>query len=135
MKRNINATTKSQEQARQTTQSMHRSVDQGLRRAFGEITSVLPGKGMVKVRLDGGHMAAGGAYLRVITPPKDITLRWGTLRAGLKVIVNYTGDVETDGYIDVIGDEEDQSPGTAPLLDNNVTKGLYQIFTPGNGVF
>lgn len=135
MKGHSNPSTVIQEHDRQTIQQLKRSIHQGLRRELGEVVEVADnGRNMVFAKLTTGEAVAGGRAVRVINSPKDILLRYGTLRPGLKLSIIFTGDTHKDAVVEIIGDEEDGFIGTNTLLPNIIDKSLYQLFPPGSGI-
>lgn len=132
MKSNSNPSTVSAENERQSHQTFGASLYKTLQQKIGTITEVHPTLPMVKVGFINGPIAAGGAFLPVSHSVLDIVHRFGTLRPGLRVMVTYSGDLESAATVEVIGVEGERL-GSEIQQDNEVKTPLYSIFTPGSG--
>lgn len=128
--RSTNASTVSGEQARQEHQRTHKGVFRGLQQKIGIITEVHETLPLVKAVFLTGANVAGGDYFPVAHSVMDILQRFGTLRPGLRVMITYSGEVESEPYATIIG-VEDEKLGGELQQDNEMNTPLYALFTPG----
>ena len=130
MRTSPNASTVSAEALRQEHQRVHKSTFKALQQKPGIITDVHETLPMVKVTYISGSEAAGGNYIPLAHSVMDILQRFGALRAGLRVMITYSGEIEAEPYATIIG-VEDEMQGTEIQQDNSIDTPLYSIFTPG----
>jgi hypothetical protein len=127
MKTTPNASTVSAEYNRQEKQQGNKATFKSLQQKMGTITEVHQTLPMVKVQFASGVDAAGGEFIPVAHSVLDILQRFGALRAGLRVLVTYSGEVETQANVTIIG-IEDERLGAELQQDNQMETPLYAIF-------
>ncbi len=127
---NSNASTVSAEQARQQKQINNKATFKTLQQKMGTVSEVHPTLPMVKVTFINGVEAAGGSYIPVAHSVMDILQRFGSLRQGLRVMVTYSGEVETVANATIIG-IEDERLGSEIQQDNQMETPAYALFSPG----
>lgn len=127
---NPNASTVSSEQARLAKQLGNKSTFKSLQQKIGTISEVHATLPMVKVKFLAGAEAAGGRFIPVAHSVMDILQRFGSLRAGLRVMVTYSGEVETIATATIIG-VEDERLGSEIQQENEMETPVYAIFAPG----
>jgi hypothetical protein len=127
MKTTPNASTVSAEYHRQDRQQSNKAVFKSLQQKMGTIVEVHETLPMVKVQFINGVQAGGGDFIPVAHSVLDILQRFGQLRPGLRVMVTYSGEVETQANVTIIG-VEDEKLGSELQQDNTIQTPPYAIF-------
>ena len=116
--------------------STNRDKNSLLRRKFGNIVKVDPeNPSLVSVRYDDGSLARGtDVPLIAVNRASRIAEEWGVLRSGMRVCVEYTGEIDRDARCNILGDEQlgavaSERYYTVPK--NDIATGMYLIFSPG----
>jgi len=106
----------------------------GVRIAYGKITKVDPEKALIKaVELQSGAPASNGKWIVLAHSPREIAERWGKVKKGWVVQIQYTGP-DGGNAIATIIKEPGENITDAKLEENSILQGLYKIFGPGIGI-
>ena len=88
---------------------------------------------MIRAYGDDGEVLANNKYIPLIHSPTEIIERWGTIRKGMRVKVQYTGPDGARADATIIGLESEKNMNT-PFFENTIAQGVYKIFGPGIGI-
>lgn len=105
----------------------------GLRQSFGIIREVHPSQLMIKGYEINGVSLANDKWIPLNHTPLEIAERFGTVRPGMKLLVNYSGADGSSANAFIIGVEDDEQYGQSTFSSNNAERGSYRIFGPGIG--
>lgn len=132
----ISPTTNLGEATRQAERSAIGSAGLGgvVQTVYGKIVKIDPSKPLIQVKeLNGGTVIAGGRFIPVNHSVREIAERWGKLKKGMKVLVQYSGPDQGNASAWIIKDA-DETLAEDSLEDNSISMGLYKIFAPGIGL-
>lgn len=134
-RRVILPTTGFAEQHRQTEAaiSSYPGLHEGIREAFGTITEVHPEKPMIVAHDDSGSKISNGSFIPLAHGTLEIAERWGTIRRGMRIRVQYSGPDGSNSFATIIGLEGERNVNT-PFESNEAEQGLSKIFAPGIGI-
>jgi hypothetical protein len=122
------------ESARQLEKAVAGDAGNTIHTVYGKIVKVDSGKPLIQVRnLQSGAMLAGSRFMPVNHSVREIAERWGKLKKGMKVLVQYTGPDQGDASAWIIKDA-DETLMEDSLEENTISMGLYKIFAPGIGI-
>ena len=128
----FNPTTITAENKRQVSNSLLSlpGVQEQLRRVQGiviEVHSKLPR--LVKAKQTNGTPIANGNWILLNHSAQEIAEKWGTVRLGFKVVVNYSGPAGGNADATIVSTEGKEV--NEPPQSNEASRGLYYIFAPG----
>lgn len=104
----------------------------GVRIAYATITKVDAEKALIKANEIGTNSPIGsGRWIPLSHSVKEIAERWGKLRKGFTVLVQYTGPDGSNSVATIIKDEYDHITDT-DREENTMSQGCYRIFAPGS---
>lgn len=105
----------------------------GVRQTFGYISELHPEKPLIKAYADDGTKIAHDKYIVLNHSTSEIAERWGTVRVGMRIKVEYTGPDGGGASATIVG-LEGEKVAEEILIDNNIQRGLFAIFSPGIGL-
>lgn len=109
-------------------------VESTTRTVYGKITEVDAERALVKIReLHSETMVASAGWVPLGHTPREIAERWGKLKKGQIVSVQYRGPTAADALATIIR-EPGEDLTEEPLEKNEMSQGLYRIFGPGIGI-
>lgn len=123
------ATTLNGEMERQLTQDIGAApgITEGARSEMGTISKVHPNyPRLVKAYADDGTPLANDSWIELNHSAQEIAERWGTVRLGFRVRVNFTGPAGSSADASIIGAEQESV--REPHVNNTATRGLWAIF-------
>jgi hypothetical protein len=103
------------------------------RQVDGTIYKVHESSPMIKAYSSDGSIIAGDRWIPLAHSPEEIIERFGTVRVGMGVHVTYSGPDGGYALASVMFNEGDNL-GEEEVLPNDVSLGLWEIFTPGIGI-
>ena len=136
MKRSMTPTTVRGEEARKASTKMagELGAPRGVRIAYGRITKVHNEKALIKaVEVLDNSPAANGKWMVLAHSPREIAERWGEVKRGWIVSIQYTGADGSNALATIIK-ESGESISDAGLEENKMEQGLFRIFAPGIGI-
>jgi hypothetical protein len=122
------------EQQRQLQQGISHLPDSSsaIKQMYGIIIDIDPANPLIKARTPEGRAIADGQWIPLNYSVDEIVERFGTIRKGMNVLVQYTGPSGSSASAFIVGNEGEQlASGT--LLENKINKGMYALFYPGIG--
>jgi len=105
-----------------------------LQAAYGKITKIDSQQPLVQiVDLQDGTPLANGGWVPLNHSVREIAERWGKVRKGMVVYVQFSGQEGGNATATIIK-EKGESVATEKLTENIMSRGLYKIFSPGVGI-
>jgi len=101
---------------------------------YGKITKVDKDQALVYVdSLYGDSKVANGRAIPINHSPREIAERWGKVKKGMIVLVQYTGPTGADASATIIKERGEDMVETKQE-ENSISQGLYRVFAPGIGI-
>jgi len=125
-------------------QEKQRSIEQGaiaqpglehtLRSVYGKISEVHTDQALIKAReLYSNTSISGGQWIPLNHSVREIAERWGKLKKGQIVYIQYRGPAGADATATIIK-EAGEDMSEEKQVENTMSQNCYRIFGPGVGL-
>ena len=108
-------------------------MHEGVRQEYGTIFDIHAERRMIRAFADDGSPIANGRFVPLNHGSLEIAERWGTIRKGMRVLINFTGPDGSRANA-TITELENERNLNKPFSSNTAQRGLFRIFAPGIGL-